>query len=323
MIRGRWSRSQLESLLISILIHLAVIFLVPYVQPGPTVDVFPLDFAGVIEISTVETQPAAPAPAPGMNVREVSPTPKPEPPKPEPVEPKDTPKATIAEEPVAKAEPRAEVKAAPKPEPEPKPEEPVIDRPEVLTSPAGKSAAPNVIPAPPPEAALPKPEPEPEPEPEPVPDEPAATADPAQVAGAIGGTGEEPATAGDPEGTGIVPRPAFPGDDPTGSGMIKSTGGAGHGVVIPKGVQNVKAEGEAEICIRVTADGKVDSVTFLTAPPDKAMERPIRKAVMEDWVFKPDTTPGREDAYYLDVRIGYNGGTEDVSVRTEHVSYRR
>ena len=69
MIRGRWSRSQLESLLISILIHLAVIFLVPYVQPGPTVDVFPLDFAGVIEISTVETQPAAPAPAPGMNVR--------------------------------------------------------------------------------------------------------------------------------------------------------------------------------------------------------------------------------------------------------------
>lgn len=320
MIRGRWSQSQLESLLISILIHLAVIFLVPYVQPAPTVDVFPLDFAGVIEISTVETQPAAPAPAPGMNVAEVSPTPKPEPPKPAPVEPKDKPKTTIAAEPVAKPEPRPEVAPAPKPQPEPEPSQPALDRPEIVTSPAGKSVAPDVPPAPPPEAVLPKPTPQPKPEPVP---EPATTPDPAQAEGAIGGTGEEPATAGEPEGTGIVPRPEYPGDDPTGSGMIKSTGGAGHGVVIPKGVQNVKGQGEAEIRIRVTSDGKVDSVTFLTAPPDKAMERPIRNAVMEEWVFEPDTTPGREDAYYLDVWVGYNGGTEDVSVKTEHVSYNR
>ncbi|MDD4792102.1 MAG: energy transducer TonB [Firmicutes bacterium] len=320
MIRGRWSQSQLESVLISILIHLAVIFLVPYVQPAPTVDVFPLDFAGVIEISTVETQPAAPAPAPGMNVKEVSTTPKAEPPKPAPVESKDKPKTTIAAEPVAKPEPKVEVKPAPKPEPEPRPKEPVVDKPEVLTSPAGKSPAPDVIPGPPPEAVLP--EPTPQPEPEPVP-ELAATPDSAQIAGAMGGTGEEPATAGDPEGTGVVPKPEYPGDDPTGSGMIRSTGGAGHGVVIPKGVQNVKGQGEAEIRILVTSEGKVDSVTFLTAPPDKAMERPIRKAVMEEWVFEPDTTPGGEDAYYLDVWIGYNGGTEDVSVKTEHVSYRR
>lgn len=328
MIQSRQTQGQLESLLISVLIHAAIIFLVPYVAPAPTVDVYPLDVAGVIEISAIETEPASPAPAPGLNVKEVAPTPASEPPKAAPTKKKEDPKPAVAPAPAAKPQPQPAAEPKPVGKTEPKVPTPAVDKPEVVSSPAGKSVAPASEPEPVP-AAAPAQVPEPNSTLGKDVESPTASArsytetKPASGSGTVGGTGEKPPTAGDPGGTGVVPRPEYPGDDRTGYGMISSTGGAGHGVVIPKGVQNIKGRGEAKVRIRVTSDGKVDSVSFLIPPPDKAMEKPIRNAIMGEWVFKPDTTLGREDAYYLDVWISYDGGTEDISVESERVSYKR
>lgn len=287
-------RGSLQSLLISIAVHLAVILLVPYVEQ-PVVDVYPLDIAGVIEITTIEAAPAAAAPAPGVSVREVAPEPKPKAPEPAPEPTKPTPKA----------EPK--VAAAPQPA---KQEPSKQEKPQVMTSPAGRTPAP-VVPKEPPEAKLP------EPPPEPVPDralEPQAT----QVAKAATSPGS-----GQPDGVGVLPRPEYPGDDPTGSAMIRVGAGDDHGVWIPKGVQNLRGRGEALVRIKIGADGSIDTISFLEPPPDSTMTQAIRTAISTAWRFAKDSTPGRADSYYLDVRVGYDGGTMDVWVKSERASYIR
>ncbi len=121
MIQSRQTQGQLESLLISVLIHAAIIFLVPYVAPAPTVDVYPLDVAGgVIEISAIETEPASPAPAPGLNVKEVAPTPTSEPPKAAPTKKKEDPKPAVAPAPAAKPQPQPAAEPKPVEKTEPK-----------------------------------------------------------------------------------------------------------------------------------------------------------------------------------------------------------
>ncbi len=319
--RGRErERGNLESLLMSIAVHLAVILLVPYVEQ-PILDVYPLDIAGVIEIATIEAAPAAPNPAPGVAVQEV--TPKPKPRAPEPV--KEPAKPTPVPAPKPKPTPKPEPKVAPKPEPAkqetPKQQEPEKqDKPEVVTSPAGRTPPP-VAAADPPESKLPEPEPEPEPMPEPTPEptpEPAVEPQVTQVAATT-----SPSGPGQPDGVGAIPRPEYPGDDPTGLSMIRSTGGDDHGVWIPKGVQNLRGRGEALVRIRVRADGSIDSISFLEPPPDSAMTQAIRTAISTAWRFGKDSTPGRTDAYNLDVRVGYDGGAMDVWVKSERASYIR
>ena len=272
-------RGNLESLLISVAVHLAVILLVPYVEQ-PILDVYPLDIAGVIEIATIDTAPAAPAPAPGVAVQEVTPKPKPQ-----------------APEPVRQEPPKQE-------------------KPEVVTSPAGRTPSP-VVAKQPPEARLPEPEPAPESTPEPATD-PAVEPQPAQVSKAATSPG-----AGQPDGVGIIPRPEYPGENPTGASMVASTGGDDHGVWIPKGVQNLRGRGEAMVRIRVRADGSIESISFLEPPPDSAMTQAIRTAITTAWRFAKDSTPGRAESYYLDVRVGYDGGTMDVWVKSERASYIR
>jgi len=306
-------RGNLESLLISIAVHLAVILLVPYVEQ-PVLDVYPLDIAGVIEIATIEAAPAAPAPAPGVAVQEVTPKPKPqapEPAKPEPVKPIPAPKPTPKPKVESKAEPK--VTAAPEPA---RQEPPKQEKPEVVTSPAG-TVPPPVVAKDPPESRLPDPGPIPEPTPEPA-AEPVAVPQATQVAKAPSSPG-----VGRPDGAGTIPRPEYPGEDPTGHSMVSTGSGGNHGVWIPKGVQNVKGRGEALVRIRVRADGSIESMSFLEAPPHPAMAQVIQNAISTAWRFAKDSTPGRADSYYLDVRVGYDGGTEDVWVESERASYIR
>ena len=297
--RGREKeQGGIESLLISIAVHLAVILLVPYAEQ-PVLEVYPLDIAGVIEIATVETAPAAPAPAPGVSVQEVTPKPKPAAPEPAKLTPAPTPKP----------EPKPEPKVAPKPEPAkeepPKQQAPVKqDKPEVVTSPAGKTPPPAAD-SEPPKSAQPEPEPTPEPQ-----------------ATQVGATTSPPGP-GQPDGAGTIPRPEYPGDDPTGLSMIRSTGGDDHGVWIPKGVQNLRGRGEALVRIRIKADGSMDTISFLEPPPDSAMTQAIRTAISTAWRFGKDSAPGRADDYCLDVRVGYDGGTMDVWVKSERASYVR
>jgi outer membrane biosynthesis protein TonB len=304
-------RGNLESLLISIAVHLAVILLIPYVEQ-PILDVYPLDIAGVIEIATIETAPAASAPAPGVTVQEVTQKPKPQAPeqaKPEQAKPEQAKPEPV--KPTPKTVPKVEPKVAAAPEParqEPSRQE----KPEVVTSPAGRAPAP-VVADEPPKATLPEPEPAPEPAAEPV-AQPQAT----QVAKTASSPG-----AGQPDGAGTVPRPEYPGNDPTGAGMMAYTGGDRHGVNIPKGVQNEKGVGEALVRIRVRADGSIESISFLDPPRHPAMAQVIQGAISTAWRFDKDITPGRADSYYLDVRIQYDGGTEDVWVKSERASYIR
>jgi len=309
-------RGSLESLLISVAVHLAVILLVPYVEQ-PVLDVYPLDIAGVIEIATIEAAPAAAAPAPGVAVQEVTPEPKPQAPEPAKPAPKAEPKVEPKAEP--KAQPKVEPKVAAAPEPA-RQEPPKQEKPEVVTSPAGRTPSP-VTAKDPPESKLPEPKPTPEPTPEPVPEHtPAPAAEPqaTQVARATGQPG-----VGQPDGAGIIPRPEYPGDDPTGSAMIRLGAGDDHGVWIPKDVQNLECRGEALVRIRVRADGSIDTLSFVEPPPDSAMIQPIRTAISTVWQFRKDSTPGRADSYYIDVRVGYDGGTEDVWIKSERASYIR
>ena len=213
----RRERGNLESLLISIAVHVAVILLVPYVEQ-PILDVYPLDIAGVIEIATIEAAPAAPAPAPGVAMQEVTPKPKPQ--APEPAKPTPAPRPTPKPEP--KVEPKVEPRVATEPKPA-KQEPPKPEKPEVVTSPAGKTPLP-VAAEDLPESKLPEAEPTPEPTPEPAP-EPVAEPQATQVAKAT-----SPPGAGQPDGVGIIPRPEYPGDDPTGLSMIRSGAGDDHGV---------------------------------------------------------------------------------------------
>lgn len=306
-------RGNLESLLISVAVHLAVILLIPYVEQ-PILDVYPLDIAGVIEIATIEATPAAPAPAPGVAVQEVTPKPKPQAPAPAPTPTKPAP--APAPKPTPKPEPKVEPKAEPKVAQEP----PKQEKPEVVTSPEGRTPPP-VVAKEPPEARLPEPEPAPEPTPEPTPEpatEPAVEPQSTQVSKASTSPG-----AGQPDGVGIVPRPEYPGENPTGTSMVASTGGDNHGVWIPKGVQNLRGRGEAMVRIRVRADGSIESISFLEPPPDSAMTQAIRTAITTAWRFAKDSTPGRAESYYLDVRVGYDGGTMDVWVKSERASYIR
>ena len=314
-------RGSLESLLISIAVHLAVILLVPYVEQ-PILDVYPLDIAGVIEITTIEAAPAAPAPAPGVVVQEVAQRPKPEAPepaKPEPVKPTPAP--------APKVTPKPEPKVAAGPEPT-RQEPPKQEKPEVVTSPAGRVPSP-VVAKDPPESKLPEPKPTPEPTPELTPEptpeavqkqtpSPAAESPATQVAEVTRSPG-----AGQPDGVGTIPRPEYPGDDPTGRSMMLSTGGGDHGVWIPKGVQNLRGRGEAMVRIRVRADGSIESISFLESPPDPAMTQAIRSAITTAWRFAKDSTSGRAESYYLDVRVGYDGGTGDIWVKSERASYIR
>lgn len=310
-------RGSLESLLISVAVHLAVILLVPYIEQ-PVLDVYPLDIAGVIEIATIEAAPAAAAPAPGVAVQEVTPEPKPqapEPAKPEPVKPTPAPEPKATQKPEQKAEPKVEPKVAAVPEPA-RQEPPKQEKPEVVTSPAGRVPAP-VVAKEPPEARLPEPEPGPEPTPEPAP-APTEQPQPTQVSKATTSPG-----AGRPDGVGTIPRPEYPGESPTGQSMLASTGGDNHGVWIPKGVQNLRGRGEALVRIRVRSDGSIDTMSFLESPPDPAMIQAIRAAISTVWRFSKDSTPGRADSYYIDVRVGYDGGTEDVWIKSERASYIR
>jgi len=305
-------RGNLESLLISIAVHLAVILLVPYVEQ-PVLDVYPLDIAGVIELATIEAAPAAAAPAPGVAVQEVTHKPKPQAPEPAPEPAKPAPKVE------PKVEPKAEPKVAAAPEPA-RQEPPKQEKPEVVTSPAGRMPPP-VVAKEPPEARLPEPEPAAKPAPEPAPQptpEPAVQPQSTQVSKAPTSPG-----AGQPDGAGVIPRPEYPGESPTGQSMLASTGGDNHGVWIPKGVQNLRGRGEALVRIRVRANGSIDTVSFVEPPPDSAMTQPIRAAISDVWRFKEDSTPGRADSYYIDVRVGYDGGTEDVWVKSERASYIR
>jgi hypothetical protein len=105
--------------------------------------------------------------------------------------------------------------------------------------------------------------------------------------------------------------------------MIRLGAGDDHGVWIPKDVQNLECRGEALVRIRVRADGSIDTLSFVEPPPDSAMTQPIRAAISDVWRFKEDSTPGRADSYYIDVRVGYDGGTEDVWVKSERASYIR
>jgi hypothetical protein len=75
--------------------------------------------------------------------------------------------------------------------------------------------------------------------------------------------------------------------------------------------------------IRVRADGSIESISFLEPPPDSAMTQAIRTAITTAWRFAKDSTPGRAESYYLDVRVGYDGGTMDVWVKSERASYIR
>ncbi len=305
-------RGNLESLLISVAVHLAVILLVPYVEQ-PVLDVYPLDIAGVIEIAMIEAAPAAAAPAPGVAVQEVTPAPKPQAPEPTPEPAKPAPKAE------PRVEPKVEPKVAAVPEPA-RQEPPKQEKPEVVTSPAGRTPSPVTAKAPP-ESKLPEPKPTPEPTPEPVPEHtPAPAAEPqaTQVARSTSQPG-----VGQPDGAGIIPRPEYPGDDPTGSAMVRVGAGDDHGVWIPKGVQNLRGRGEALVRIRVRDDGSIDTVSFVEPPPDSAMIQPIRTAISTVWQFKKDSTPGRADSYYIDVRVVYDGGTEEVWVKSERASYIR
>lgn len=311
-------RGNLESLLISVAVHLAVILLVPYVEQ-PILDVYPLDIAGVIEVATIEATPAAAAPAPGIAVQEVTPKPKPqapepakpEPAKPEPAKPTPMPKAEPKAEPKVepKTQPKVEPKVAATPEPV-RQEPPKQDKPEVVTSPAGRTPPP-ILAKEPPEAHLPEPVPE-------HTSEPAFEPQTTQVAK----TTNPPGT-GQPDGVGIVPRPEYPGEDPTGMSMVASTGGDDHGVWIPKGVQNLRGRGEAMVRIQVRTDGSIESISFPEPPPDSAMTQAIRTAITTAWRFAKDSTPGRAESYYLDVRVGYDGGTMDVWVKSERASYIR
>jgi len=311
-------RGSLESLLISVAVHLAVILLVPYVEQ-PVLDVYPPDIAGVIEIATIEAAPAAAAPAPGVAVQEVTPEPKPQAPEPAKPAPKAEPKVEPKAEP--KAQPKVEPKVAAAPEPA-RQEPPKQEKPEVVTSPAGRTPSP-VTAKDPPESKLPEPKPTPEPTPELTPEptpeavqkqtpSPAAESPATQVAEVTRSPG-----AGQPDGVGTIPRPEYPGDDPTGRSMMLSTGGGDHGVWIPKGVQNLRGRGEAMVRIRVRADGSIESISFLESPPDPAMTQAIRSAITTAWRFAKDSTSGRAESYYLDVRVGYDGGTGDIWVKSE------
>lgn len=303
--RGR-RREQggLESLLISIAVHLAVILLVPFVEQ-PVLDVYPLDIAGVIEIATIEAAPAAPAPAPGVAVQEVTPKPKPAAPEPAKEQPKPTPAPAPKPEPAVQEQPKQEAPAK-------------QDKPDVVTSPAATMPSP-IVAAEPPEATPPEAEPKPEraPTPEPAPT-PAAEPEAAKADKTTSSPGP-----GRPDGVGTIPRPDYPGDDPTGMSMITTTGGDDHGVWIPKGVQNLRGRGEALVRIKVKADATIDAISFLEPPPDPAMTQAIQSAISGAWRFGKDSTPGRADAYYLDVRVGYDGGTMDVWVKSERASYIR
>jgi len=318
-------RGNLESLLISIAVHLAVILLVPYVEQ-PILDVYPLEIAGVIEIATIEAAPAAPAPIPGVAVQEVAPKPKPpapEPAKPEPVKPTPAPAPKAVQKPEPRPEPKVEPKVAAAPEPA-KQEPPKQEKPEVVTSPAGK-APPPVVAEDPPESKLPEPKPIPKPTPEPAPEptpEPAPESVEQPQSTQASKTTTSPG-AGQPDGAGIIPRPEYPGEDPTGESMIAFTGGKRHAVNIPKGVQNDKGIGEALVRVRVRSDGSIESISFLQAPDHPAMAQVIQSAISTAWRFEKDITSGRADSYYLDVRVGYDGGTEDVWVRSERASYIR
>jgi len=246
-------------------------------------------------------------------VREVTPEPKPQAPEPAKPAPKAEPKVEPKAEP--KAQPKVEPKVAAAPEPA-RQEPPKQEKPEVVTSPAGRTPSP-VVAKQPPEARLPEPEPAPESTPEPATD-PAVEPQPAQVSKAATSPG-----AGQPGGVGIIPRPEYPGENPTGASMVASTGGDDHGVWIPKGVQNLRGRGEAMVRIRVRADGSIESISFLEPPPDSAMTQAIRTAITTAWRFAKDSTPGRAESYYLDVRVGYDGGTMDVWVKSERASYIR
>ncbi|MEA4882853.1 MAG: hypothetical protein VB144_04165 [Clostridia bacterium] len=318
---GREGRGNLGSLLISVAVHLAILILIPYTEP-PVIDYIPLDVPGVVEIATIEGKPAVAAVPDGVDVRELpaeklgpkataprtAPDPKSEPAK--PVQAKAAePKKPSAEPSLETSEPR---QATPPPDRTP---EPTPQIPDVLTGASSNYVAP---PPTPPEAKMAaKPGPEPRP-----------STDVTTVPKAPEGSDKS----GDAPGSGTAkvdaavhpapPSPDYPAGDATGAAMIISTGGPqDHGVWIPKSVANIRGQGEAVVRIRVKADGSVDQVVFLKRPSNSEMESYILKAV-NSWSFREDNTPGRADAYYLDVRVGYDGWTGDVMVKSERASYQ-
>ena len=336
--------TDLASLAISVAIHLLALFLLP-APPQPVFDVYPLDFAGVVEIASVQGQPASPAPAPGVEISAEEPKPAVvQEKKPEPV---NTPLATVTPvEPTVKPEVKPEVKPVEQPKPEPVAEpsatitpvepvtepqeptpveptpEPTVDQASVeeqtlMTRPVGDTP---IDTAPVPEG------------PKPVPVEVPQPTLTFGSSSSSSGTQESPvqgqavaevpqAGPGKPEGTGTVPRPEFPGTDPTGWSMVKTSGGSDHGVWIPKGVQNTRGKGESTVRVEVSADGKLKSATMVKAPPDSAMSAAILNAVESSWQFLPDQTEGRSDSYFIEFRIGYDGGSGDVWVDSLRAFY--
>ncbi len=128
---------------------------------------------------------------------------------------------------------------------------------------------------------------------------------------------------GSPDGTGTLPRPEFPGTDPTGWSMIRTTGGSDHGVWIPKSVQNVRGRGEAVVRVEVSADGVLKDAHLVQEPPDSPMTSAILNAVRSSWAFNPDITEGRKDSYFIEFVVGYDGGTGEVWVESRRTYYEQ
>lgn len=291
------------SYLASVAIHMLLILLIPAAVSEPVFDVYAIDYAGVVEISSYSAEPASPSPAPGLVVQEEKPKPAAE----EKTPSKAEESAPVVTKPVAtKPTP---VPKSPTVPPEAKPQiKPVVEHPEVITSPVG--TVPVKV-EPEPERPAPKPAPEPQPE-----AAPQVAPEPQVAAAPTAGLGK-------PDGVGTAPRPEFPGSDPMGSSMIRSTGGADYGVWIPKGVQNTRGRGEATMRVKISADGMVEAVQIVKAPPDSAMSQAIISALKESWQFAPDTTEGRDDSYYLDIVVGYDGGTGEIWANSVKASYNR
>ncbi len=313
--------SDVVGLAVSVAFHILVLFLLPAPSP-PVYDVYPLDYAGVVEISPVAGPPASPAPAPGVEISAEEPKPavvqdtKPEP-------DRTTPAAVTTVEPVAKPQPvpkptpqptpRPQPSIAPVPAPEPVVTQPAVDEQSLVTSPSGDMPV-ATAPAPEEPAPVQVAVPQPTLAYEPAPSTPAATLAPSQAQVPQPGPGK-------PDGTGTVPRPEFPGTDPTGWSMVKTTGGSDHGVWIPKGVQNIGARGEAIVLVEVGSDGVLRSATIKQAPPDAAMTAPILNAVRSSWAFQPDRTEGRAGSYSVEFKIGYDGGSGEVWVNSLRAYY--
>lgn len=327
-------RSDLVSLTVSVAIHLLILFLVP-ASVQPVYDVYPLDYSGVIEIATTQGQPASPAPAPGVEISQDEPKPavvpekQPEPAKTPPavvatVEPAAKPVEKPAEKPVDRVQTEPKVQPAPvetpattsTPAPEPATAKPTVEEQTLVTSPAGDTpiktaAAPEEVATVPVEV--------------PQPTLRYATSGAASATGTTTAAQGQPqlpqAGPGRPDGTGTVPRPDFPGTDPTGWSMVRTTGGTDHGVWIPKGVQNIRSRGESTVRVEVGADGKLKSAVMVKAPPDAAMGGAILDAVKSSWEFLPDRTEGRKESYFIEFKIGYDGGSGDVWVDSLRAFY--